>query len=326
MIFIKINYFCVSEKVDSSCSQCAKEQHGTDSKYDSINTKDQPHGKENCPLVNKGDMKSNLSYNNVDIDYGLATALQSIEHGFTSDMVYPAPQLSEKFFPRTCYSSSDFEETNSEKFLQNLGIVPSVVGSLKSKHIPWSSSSRPASHPLDHRPPRIPPRLRSLEYKDTVLSSVNSSSPSPNMDSTLIANDSFELDLDVDVTIRAHSDESLSPTGAGFTGDSGNQVEDCALDREITKDTTYSRMSLRHLSYEPPPVPPKAIARGPPPRPPSRQLVHLNPAFCLSSEEEITDEDESPEININADLGSFQMKENYLDLGKDYGEFNISFV
>lgn len=313
-----------SDKVDSSCSQCVKEQLSSDSKYDNT-TKDQTHGKENCPVANKPELKSNLPFSNIDIDYGLATALHTIEHGFASDMVYPTPQLSENFFSRTCYSSNDFEETNSEKFLQNLGIVPSVVGTLKSKHVPWSSS-KPASHPLGHRPPRLPPRLRPLEHKDSVLSSVNSSSPSPNMDSTLIANDSFELDLDVDVTLRAQSDDSLSPSGAGFTNETTNQADDSSLEREISKEVPYSRLSLRRLSCEPPPVPPKAVARGPPPRPPSRQLVHINPAFCLSSEEEVSDEDDSNEAVTNADLGSLQVKDNYLDLGKDYGEFNISFV
>lgn len=256
----------------------------------------------------------------------MATTLQSIEHGFSSDLVYPSPQLCENLFPRTCYSSSDFEETNSEKFLQNLGIVPSVVGTLKSKHAPWSSSSKISSHPLSHRPPRLPPRLRSLEFKDPVLSSVNSSSPSPNMDSTLIANDSFDLDLDVDVTLRAQSDDSLSPSGIGITGESTNQLEDSSHDREVVKENTYSRLSLHRLSCEPPPVPPKATARGPPPRPPSRQLNHINPAFCLSSEEEISDEEDCGNISVNPDLGSLQIKENYLNLGKDYGEFNISFV
>ncbi|XP_035232278.1 regulator of G-protein signaling loco-like [Stegodyphus dumicola] len=305
---------------DSSCLQCVKNQT-SESKFE-MGTKDSSHGKENCPVPTKIEMKSSLPFNSTDADFGLSTALQSLDHNLSPELVYSPNQLAEKYFPRACYSTNEFEETHSEKFLQNLGIVPSVVGNLKSRSGAWPVS-KPTVSALSHPPPRLPPRVRPTEHKDAVLLSANSS-PTSNLDSTLTANDSFELDLDIDVTLRAHSDESLSPSRIGYLLEASNQGEDLPLERDVSKEASFSQLPLRRLSCEPPPVPPKALARGPPPRPPSRQLVHINPAFCLTSDEEASEDGESVENSAN--IGSFQPKTDYLDLGKDYGEFNISFV
>ncbi|XP_054708318.1 regulator of G-protein signaling loco-like [Uloborus diversus] len=313
--FHNINTF--SETPDLSHLHCIKSQHAPDIKFD-INMKDPSNGKENCPVPVKMDMKTNSSLNSLDLDFGLATALQSMEHNFGSDM-YSGSQKDDKYISRSSYSN-EFEATCSETFLKNLGIVPSIIDDLKAPRVPWSSKP---NNDLLSNPLRIPPCSRSHEHKDPILLPVNSS-PTPNMDSTLIADENFELDLDVDVTLRAQSEDSLSPSRLGFTTESLNQSEDSSLERDLSKEPMFSQVPLRRLSCEPPPVPPKAMSRGPPPRPPSRQLVHSNPAFCLTSEDDISDGDEIRDANL--DLISLKAKENFLDLGKDYGEFNISFV
>lgn len=218
-----------------------------------------------------------------------------MEPGFSPhDLIYPTTQLSEKYFQRDCYSSTDYEETSSEKFLQNLGIIPYDINNLKSRHLQqWQSTNARSMSP-----PRLPPRIRPSDPKEVV-----STSPTP--DTTLIANDSFELDLDIDVTLRAQSDDSPQ---ISFSADPSPSEE-------------RSFSLLRRLSCDPPPVPPKALARGPPPRPPSRQLIMSNPPFCLTSEEDLSDEGEN---SAKTDL--IAAKHNYLNLSKEYGEFNISFV
>ncbi|GFY23924.1 regulator of G-protein signaling loco [Trichonephila clavipes] len=304
------------ESIDSIALPCVKDGHSS-VKFDSISN-DFSHGKENFPLPNKIDVKSNVPLSNIDVEYGLAAALQSMDPNFAPDLIYSATKLAEKYFPRPCYSSTDFDGANSESFLQNLGINSSDINDMKSRHAQWSATK---IHSVSHPPPRIPPRVRPSDQKEVVLPL--DSSPTPNLDSTLVANDSFELDLDVDVTLRAQSDESLSPQIA-FPTESSTQVEDASIEREFSKESPFPQPILRRLSYEPPPVPPKALARGPPPRPPSRQLVLSNPAFCLTSEDDLSDEDERLENDAKTDLNSLQ--QNYLNLSKEYGEFNISFV
>ncbi|KAF8785505.1 regulator of G-protein signaling loco-like [Argiope bruennichi] len=312
----KSNYDGLNAAVLSS----VKDSNSSSAKFEN-NSNDFSHGKENFPVPNKTEMKINNPFNNVDVEYGLATALQRMDPGFTSDLIYSTTKLAEKYFPRQCYSSAtDFEETNSENILQNLGIIPSDMKDLKSRHAQWSPSK---VHPVSHPPPRLPPRTRPSEQKEVVLPL--NSSPTPNLDSTLIASDSFELDLDVDVTLRAPSDESLSPQ-VNFSTESSVQVEDASIERDFSKENPFSQPLLRRLSCEPPPVPPKAVARGPPPRPPSRQLVHSNPAFCMTSEDDLSDEDERLDSEAKVDVASLPQQSNYLNLGKEYGEFNISFV
>ncbi|KAG8200126.1 hypothetical protein JTE90_018915 [Oedothorax gibbosus] len=260
---------------------------GTDSSCDA-NSNDFSHGKENCP-VSKTDVPTSLPFDSIE-DYGLATALQNLEPFSSNDLMYPTPQLSEKYFQRDCYSSTDYEETSSEKFLQNLGIIPYDTTKLKSRQQQWQGAN---GHSMS--PPRLPPRIRQSDQKDTLPAGL-----SMTPDSTLIANSSFDLDLDIDVTLRAQSDDS--PSKLSFSPES-SQVEE------------RSFSLLRRLSCEPPPVPPKALARGPPPRPPSRQLILNNPPFCLTSEDDLSDDGEKTDF-----------KHNYLNLNKEYGEFNISFV
>ncbi|GFY46654.1 regulator of G-protein signaling loco [Trichonephila inaurata madagascariensis] len=302
--------------IDSTALPCVKDGHSS-VKFDS-NSNDFSHGKENFPLPNKIDVKSKVPLSNIDVEYGLAAALQSMDPNFAPDLIYSATKLAEKYFPRPCYSLTDFDGANSESFLQSLGINSSDINDMKSRHAQWSATK---IHSISHPPPRLPPRVRPSDQKEVVLPL--DSSPTPNLDSTLVANDSFELDLDVDVTLRAQSDESLSPQIA-FPAESSTQVEDASIEREFSKESPFPKPILRRLSYEPPPVPPKALARGPPPRPPSRQLVLSNPAFCLTSEDDLSDEDERLENDAKTDLNSLQ--QNYLNLSKEYGEFNISFV
>ncbi|GIY36481.1 regulator of G-protein signaling 12 [Caerostris extrusa] len=302
--------------IDATALSSIQDGNSSHLKFDSCSN-DFSHGKENFPLSSKTEVKSNIPFSNIDVEYGLATALQSMDPSFTSDSMYPTTKLSESYFSRPCYSSNDFEEANSENILQNLGIISSEVNDLKCRHTQWSASK---VHSISHPPPRFPPRVRPSEQKEIVLPL--NSSPPPNLDSTLTANDSFELDLDVDVTLHAQSDESVSPQ-MSFSPEPSAPVD---APVEYSKENPFSQPLLRRLSCEPPPVPPKALARGPPPRPPSRQLVHSNPAFCLTSEDDLSDEEDCLEGDIKTDLNSSHQQSNNLNLCKEYGEFNISFV
>lgn len=323
---------------------CSKDQPAAEKKFES-NQEDSTLGKENCPTTcSRTDINiHSLSFVSND-DFSLPSNMQTIDHGFGSESVYPTHQQAEKYFASACYNYDFGDNKSSDRFLRNLGIIPSIGRNIKSRPAPLPPSlpsSKPPPRPMSHPPPRLPPRPRpSTKSLPSCLQdpcTTDAVGSGLDMDSTLTCNDSFDLDLDMDVTLKVHpsSDDSLSPSRIPYPSDMNTtlHVDEANYSpppplegaNKSSPDVPYPQVPLRRISCEPPPVPPKALSRGPPPRPPSRQLMNINPVFCTTSEDDVSD-GESGIANGASDRAQSRSKSKYINLSKDYGDFNISFV
>ncbi|XP_071545039.1 uncharacterized protein [Panulirus ornatus] len=149
-----------------------------------------------------------------------------------------------------------------------------------------------------------------------VWGGIPSSTGSHSANATLLAPD---LDLD-DFEDTLRGDESLCQVPLPDTSSTSLHVDPPdfspppPISMENSSVSAVSRMALTALPLSPPPLPPKPKLggiRGPPPRPPSRQLHLLNPPTFTSTSDDDALHSSDPPIHITR---------------QNHDKFNISFV
>lgn len=261
--------------------------------------------------------RSHVPFARLEKDLDISPTLHFSDHSFSVDSIFPTSEQAEEYFGASlrCRPHLGFPgDMQSERFFCDWRIpptsrqrpVPPLPGIPLVKLPP-----RPSSHPIPRFPPYQRPTTRSLPLCIEESSfRAPSISPATDMDDPLFKDniETLDLDLDLDVNLKAQqsNDESLNRlkipppsvlTSTAIHLDKANYspvktaINDNNSDKKSFSPPPCHHSPTRRLSCEPPPLPPKAKARGPPPRPPSRQCPSMNAHCCQGSEEELTEND-----------------------------------